>query len=397
MKKKLYIFISTWILLFAFVACDDRPDNINSYYDNNDTNNTENNNSDNHIDNNDTDGTENNNSASDSIENNTPVETPVDTVLEGSITTNILLTADKIWSLEGVVSITSGATLTIEAGTTIAGDENTYLIIDKNSKIMAEGTDTKPIIFTSTKVALDGSVSASGQWGGLAIIGNAGNAQVEPYEANTAFTASSTNLQDNSGILRHVKILHSGLEIAEDKKINGLSLVGVGSGTTIEEITVDFSSADGIQIWGGTVNLTNIDIQNCADDYLDIDDGYSGTISKLFITQNGGKAGIEISGQTSPSIDAVTITQNQSEKEGLIFFDGDGAGGHFTYSIFNDNTDNGYGAIHALGLADIANTSFTNILLMGNSADNPFTQEENTDGSAQALEDKFDLGSDNLK
>ena len=410
MQKHLTIFIpylSTFFALFMLLGCDDRPNSLEStthsdtsFSQTLDTNTSKNSNNTNQAESNnstqsDSNNTDKNNSTG--IINNSPTKSPIDTTLSGQIDTNTLLTADKIWILQDVVSVTKGATLTIEAGTTIAGKANSYLIIDKNSKIMAEGTATNPIIFTSAKVAIDGSLSASGQWGGLTIIGNAGNPQVEPYECNTAFTASSSNMQDNSGILKHVKILYSGVHISTDKDINGLSLVGVGSKTLIDEITIDFSADDGIEIWGGTVNLSHLNIQNCADDYLDVDDGYSGTISKVIITQNRGYSGIEISGNTSALFQSITLTQESSTQDGAIFFNGDGAGGHFAKSIFKDNTANGYGAIHSLGIADVNQSSFNNVLLTGNSPDDPFTQEENTGGSAQALEDKFDLGTDNLK
>jgi len=348
--------------------------------------------------------TANNNSANtnpkdtnNSIVNNTPIQTPSNNILTGEISTNTLLTADKIWILDGIVSVTSGASLSIEAGTTIAGKANSYLIIDKNSKIIAKGTATKPIIFTSAKVAIDGSISASGQWGGLSIIGNAGNPQVGPYVANTNFIPTSTNMQDNSGILEYVEVRNSGMNISGNIYVNGLSLVAVGSATTIKNISINYSSNDCIQIWGGTVNLTDINIQNCLDDYVDMDDGYSGRIYKMLITQNIGNSGIEISGHTSATIEGITINQNKSAKEGLIFFQGDGAGGKFLNSIFNDNNNNAYGVFHSLGIVDINNTSFSSVLLQGSSTDKKFTQEESTGGSAQAVENKFTLGSNNLK
>ena len=106
--------------------------------------------------------------------------TPSTTVLAGDLTGCTLLTADKTWELDGLVVVTSGAELQIEAGTTIkghdgTGDATSYLIVDKGAKIMAEGTVDKPIIFTSLAEVQD-----HGLWGGVTIIGNAGNAQVQP-------------------------------------------------------------------------------------------------------------------------------------------------------------------------------------------------------------------------
>ncbi|MDQ7047317.1 MAG: hypothetical protein Q9M39_06745 [Sulfurovum sp.] len=126
-------------------------------------------------------------------------------------------------------------------------------------------------------------------------------------------------MADSSGILKHVKILNSGITMAEDKEINGLSLVGVGSGTTIEDLTVDYSDDDCVEAWGGTVNLTNVTVSHCTDDHFDIDDGYSGTVKNLVINQTGGNAGIEMSGHTVATFDGLTITQDLSNKEGGIF------------------------------------------------------------------------------
>ncbi len=339
------------------------------------------------------------------VEDKKPVVTT--STLAGDITSDITLTADKTWIIDGLVAVKNGATLTIEAGTTIAGLDGTgastsYMVIDKGSRILAEGTASKPIIFTSKK-AVDGEAGAVGQWGGLTIIGNAANDQVKAYEVNEEFVAGNSNIADNSGTLKHVKILNSGITMQKDKEINGLSLVGVGSGTTIENITVDKSDDDGVEIWGGTVNLTNVKITNCTDDYFDIDDGYSGTVKNLTVTTTTGNAGIEMSGDTAATFDGfnITIGANQ-EKEGGIYFKKDGIGGTFKNGIIIDNaTDSTYGAIHSIGDADIDHVTFENVKLTG-SNNAKFTNGVKKDeagsvtdadyGSRVALETKFDAG-----
>ncbi len=316
--------------------------------------------------------------------------------LTGDITSNMTLTANKIWILDGLVVVKAGATLTIEAGTTIAGkdgtgDSTSYMIVDKGSKIIADGTAAAPIIFTSKK-ALDGEAAAVGQWGGLTIIGNAGNAQVNPYEVNSAFVAGSSDLADNSGILRHVHILNSGITMAQDKEINGLSMVGVGSGTVVDHITVDNSDDDGIELWGGTVNLSNITITRCTDDHFDIDDGFSGTVTNLSITQTSGNAAIEMSGTTAATFDGLTIVQNTSAKEGVVFFKGDGIGGHIKNATITDNVNDAYGAIHSDKTPDATNASFTNVTLAGSDTDARFTG-----ANIAAVEAKFNAGTGNTK
>jgi hypothetical protein len=328
--------------------------------------------------------------------------TPTPEVLTGDITTNTTLTKDKVWVLEGLVAVKNGATLTIEPGTTIVGRDGTgsatsYLVVDKGAKIMAEGTEAAPITFTSEK-AYNGGAAGVGQWGGVTIIGNAGNAQVNPYEVNTAFVAGTSNLADNSGTLKHVKILNSGITMEVDKEINGLSLVGVGSGTTISDITVTNSDDDGVEIWGGTVNLTNITISGCTDDHFDIDDGYAGTVKNLKITQTSGNAAIEMSGNTLATFDGLTITQNKSAKEGVIFFKGgDGIGAIIKNATITDNVADSAGAIHVeKSSANTANTVFENVTING-TADNAarFTAVSGAEAAATALKAKFDGGTGN--
>ena len=321
--------------------------------------------------------------------------------LAGNIGTSMTLTNDKLWVIDGLAVIKSGVTLTIEPGTVIAGLEGTgdgtsYMIVDKGADILADGTNDKPIIFTSMQRVEDPTNLAVGQWGGLTLIGHAGNTQVTPYEVNTLYEADATNMADSSGILRNVYILNSGITMADQKEINGLSLVGVGSGTVIEDITVDYSDDDGIEIWGGTANLTNITISNCTDDYFDIDDGYSGTVKNLVINTTTGNAGIEMSGTTAATFDGFTITTGETQKkEGAIFFKKGGIGGHFKNGtiIHNGGQITPDGAIHsspsADGLVDIANVSFENVAITA-PAELLFTGD-----SAVELENKFNAGSGN--
>ncbi|PHS37985.1 MAG: hypothetical protein COB07_09390 [Sulfurovum sp.] len=318
--------------------------------------------------------------------------------LSGNISSDMTLTSDKFWVLDGLVVVESGASLTIEAGTVIAGldgtgDATSYMIIDKGAKIYANGTSSRPIVFTSAKAAVEGEAPAVGQWGGLTIIGHAGNSQVQPYEVNTAFTADATNMADSSGVFRHVHILNSGITMEQDKEINGLSFVGVGSGTIVEDIRVDRSDDDGVEIWGGTVNLTNVTITRCTDDYFDIDDGYSGTVRNLVINTTTGNAGIEMSGSTAATFDGFSITTGATQaKEGAIYFKKDGIGGHFKNGTVIHNggvAGEAHGAIHSKGTATIANVSFENVTLT--SPDTLYF----TGDSAVALEDKFNSGTGN--
>ncbi|UPT77420.1 hypothetical protein MN086_10250 [Sulfurovum sp. XGS-02] len=326
---------------------------------------------------------------------------PTSVTLTGDLTGCTVLTSDKIWELDGLAVVTSGAELRIQEGTTIVGlpgtgDATSYMIVDKGAKIYALGTVDKPIVFTSQNTA----AQEVGLWGGLTLIGNAGNDQVNAYEVNSLFAAgggkdangaivSGQDLADSSGILRNVKILNSGITMAQDKEINGLSFVGVGSGTIVEDITIDYSDDDGIEIWGGTVNLTNVTVTHCTDDYFDIDDGFSGTVKNLVINTTTGNAGIEMSGDTAATFDGFTITTGATQaKEGGIYFKNAGIGGHFKNGtiIHNGGQIEPHGALHSNDLINEATTSFENVAMTTG------TGLDFTGTSAAALEVAFDDG-----
>ena len=314
--------------------------------------------------------------------------------LSGTLTTQTL-DASKDWIIDGLVVVPDGVTLTIDAGVTIAGKAGTgastsYMIVAAGGKIIANGTATNPVTFTS-ETALDGGTAAVGQWGGLTIIGKAANDQVSAYEVNSAYSALATDLTDNSGTLTHVKILNSGITMEQDKEINGLSLIGVGSSTTISDITIKNSDDDGIEAWGGTVNMSNISITGCTDDFFDIDDGYAGTVTNMVINNTGtGNAGIEMSGTTHATFSNIDITLAAGAyKEGGIFFKKDGAGGNFTDVTVTNNATNAYGAIYTQGASDTANISFTNVILEGTSEYKVTENETDSSGSAQAIYDLF--------
>jgi hypothetical protein len=325
----------------------------------------------------------------------TTYATPTNPTLPSTITECTYLTADTTWIIDGLVTV-SGTTLKIEPGTTLAGLNGTasntsYMVVDRDAKIIANGTEADPIIFTSADVAVDHKAPAVGQWGGLTIIGNAANAQVAPYEVNTDFVPGMTDLADNSGILTYVQVLNSGITMDVDKEINGLSLVGVGSGTTIENITVEKSDDDCVEIWGGTVNLTNVKLRECTDDQFDVDDGYAGTVKNLDIHQtatNSGNAGIEMSGTTAATFDGFTIIQDASSKEGGIYFkNGAGIAGHFLNGTVTDNVVDDFGAIHSNDAdVDTSKISFENVTVDGTDSDDRFTGD-----AGDAIEAIYDM------
>ena len=242
-----------------------------------------------------------------------------DVPVTANITTNTTWTADNTYLLDKPIFVTNGASLTIEPGTTILGDENTgagtfgSLIITRNSKIFADGTKNKPIVFTARaeRDGIDGNPSElpdpelgdASFWGGLVILGNAqvnkysggvneGQAVIEGFPnsgdtSNTTYGGGiSPNNADNSGILRYVSIRFGGFEFAANNEINGLTLGGVGSGTTIDYVEVVSNSDDGVEFFGGTVNTKHVAIAFCHDESFDIDQGHSGYHQFWFSIQN---------------------------------------------------------------------------------------------------------------
>ncbi len=228
-------------------------------------------------------------------------------ILEGVITEDTRLTADKAWLLRGGVWFgdgTANVTLTIDAGTKIYGENasNGFLVINRGAKINAVGTNTNPIIFTSDQAV--GS-RARGQWGGLVINGKAPiNAcadvdGADPCEAEGeggTGVYGGTNPADDSGTLKYVRIEFGGTEISADNEINGLSLQGVGNATDIEFIQIHRNLDDGVEFFGGTVNIKHLFVTEVGDDSIDWTLGYSGKIQHALVVQaaDAGGHGFEL-------------------------------------------------------------------------------------------------------
>ena len=213
-------------------------------------------------------------------------------------------TNDRIWEMYGKVVIRDGGVLNIEAGTIIkAGDETgadaTVLVVAKGGQILAIGTAEQPIIFTDINDEIDyddNGVSPNrlptdmGRWGSIVVLGNAlvgedgGEDDIEGIADGFSWTTyGGTNDADNSGRLEYVSIRHSGQTLTGDNELQGLTLGGVGNGTVVENIEIIGSSDDGIEIFGGSVDVTNLIIHMNGDDAIDLDEGYKGTISNAVI------------------------------------------------------------------------------------------------------------------
>ena len=262
------------------------------------------------------------------------------TTLFGKLTGTINLVNTKQYKVDGLVKIDSGAVLNIEPGTVIFGDNSgdDYIVVMQGAQIIADGTEAQPIVFTSEEALKDFNRSEVGQWGGLVLLGRAPTNhddprfEVDETDPDFAFgnpLAGVGDATDNSGVLRHVKILNSGKTLGTDLEINGLSLAGVGSGTVIENITVTNSSDDCVEVWGGTVDISNVKLVNCQDDSFDLDYGYVGVDTNITVVQTvAAHAGFEISSggdnpMTSPTIKNFTIVKVAGSDEGGIYIKDD--------------------------------------------------------------------------
>ncbi|WP_188467503.1 hypothetical protein [Marivirga lumbricoides] len=222
-------------------------------------------------------------------------------VVTEAITGEVTWTKNNIYVLGDRIIVEDGGILNIEAGTIIKGQagsgaNSTVLVIARGGQIFAEGTAEEPIIFTSIADEIQPGMIASpnldpdtdGLWGGVIILGRApvsvpdGVKQIEGIPpSDTRGLYGGDNTEDNSGIFKYVSIRHGGTNIGEGNEINGLTLGGVGSGTIIENIEIIANQDDGIEPFGGSVNVKNLLVWNSFDDSFDCDQDYTGTIDNF--------------------------------------------------------------------------------------------------------------------
>lgn len=239
---------------------------------------------------------------------------------EGLITGNETWAAATTHFLNDKVVVADGAVLTIEPGTVIKGRASTTpedaaaLVIARGGKIYANGTADNPIIFTSEQDNLNGNLTSEdkGLWGGVIMLGKAkisvegdgDDLQIEGIPAEDTFGLYGGNDDtDNSGVLKYISIRHGGANIGEGNEINGFTCGGCGSGTSISNIEVYANKDDGIEMFGGTANITNAIVWHVGDDSVDTDQAYSGTIDNVVIIKNddpngafNGDHGLELDG-----------------------------------------------------------------------------------------------------
>jgi hypothetical protein len=216
--------------------------------------------------------------------------------ISGRISADTVFRKVNTYILKGLVYIVGNKTLTIEPGTVIkgsySGTDVAALIITRGSKIVAQGTATEPIVFTSAAPN-----PSSGDWGGIVICGKApintsfngtaglyqveggiDNANGDGLAGSGDAVAPTANASDNSGVLSYVRIEYAGYAFQPDKEINSLTMACVGSGTTIDHVQVIYAKDDAFEWFGGTVNCKYLIAYKTQDDDFDTDNGYSGKV-----------------------------------------------------------------------------------------------------------------------
>jgi hypothetical protein len=229
--------------------------------------------------------------------------------LKGTYTSDLLLTNNNSYVLSGGVFIggdnKNQSQLTIEPGTVVAGATGAdFLVVNRGSKIIAEGKKNAPIIFTTSSSTLK-----RGSWGGLIINGNApincskkAGAYCEAEGEGSTGLYGGNDQKDSSGILKYVIVEWAGYEITPENELNGIAFQGVGSGTIVDYIQVHKNADDGVEFFGGTVNIKHVVLTGNRDDSLDWTSGWVGKAQYVYIQQDSdeGNNGIEADNRKSP-------------------------------------------------------------------------------------------------
>jgi len=259
----------------------------------------------------------------------------------GAYTDDLIFSADKTWFLDGRVFIGDGTThntLTIEPGTTVLGRSSETLpgalIIQRNAKIMAEGSADAMIVLTSDQ----GDMARAGNWGGLVINGNApiNGCDAAPCAATgegDTGTYGGDDPADDSGVLRYLRVEYAGTKLTADSEFNGIAFQGVGSGTTVEYIQVHANADDGIEFFGGSVNIKYVVLTGIEDDSLDWTDGYNGKVQFVIARQLGDKGdqGIEadnngdnndLEPRSNPTLSNITLIGHADSDVGVLLREG---------------------------------------------------------------------------
>ncbi|MGC1514815.1 MAG: multidrug transporter [Maribacter sp.] len=327
----------------------------------------------------------------------TPPPTTGETImLAGSYDTDVVLDIANEYIINGPMIMEDGTTLTIPAGMIVKAEptgSDVYVAIAQGARIVADGTQSAPIIFTSNSAN-----PRAGDWGGLILLGRAPVNSVAGTATSTSEIAGlpygGTAADDDSGILRYVRVQYSGGSADGQSENNGFSFYGVGNGTIVDYVQMFEGLDDGLEFFGGTVNASHVSILNAQDDSLDWTEGYSGTITDIYIEHNGvawDKA-IEADGYNTDIGNNSTPVYFSSPNITNLTIIGKGAD-----NLIQDGTAVSLGSYEAVRLRAGTAGIFTNVLiegfgeafdLDGDDAANP-TGQQVLDGALQLVNITF--------
>jgi len=234
-------------------------------------------------------------------------------IIAGIIDKDTKLLKRNTYQLVGVVYVTNNATLSIEPGTVIRGDDKSCgtLVITNGAKIVAEGLETDPIVFTSNKEKTE---RKPGDWGGIIILGKApinilGGVHTLPFDLDPILNHyGGQDAEDNSGVLKYVRIEYAGRKLSALKELNGLSLAGIGRKTILNNIQISFSNDDSFECYGGDLNMSNLVSYRTTDDDFDFTQGAQINISNSIAVRHPFSS--DVSGSRCFEVDSYDKTQN---------------------------------------------------------------------------------------
>ncbi|MBB3048778.1 hypothetical protein FHR99_003052 [Litorivivens lipolytica] len=264
-------------------------------------------------------------------------------LVSGSLFGEQRWTADKQWILEDIVYLEAGGRLVIDPGTQVLGKNGSALVITRDATLHARGTQAEPIVFTSANPV---GARKAGDWGGLVMLGNApvnvADARIEGVPANDSRAAFGGNdPAANCGVLEYARIEFAGFEAYANNELNGLTLGGCGSNSIVRHVQVHQALDDGVEVFGGNVDLKHILITGAGDDSLDWDLGWRGRVQFLVVQQYPGVGDNAFEGdnngdnhsatpRSEPVFHNVTlISSGDAEKYQRAMTLREGTGGHF--------------------------------------------------------------------
>jgi len=337
--------------------------------------------------------------------------------ISGVVDADYTMAANREWRLDGVVTVgagnvnvaddaavaaiqAAGVTLTVEAGTHVKSLDDGAIIVTRGSKIMADGTAAMPITFSSVDEGYDGE----GEWGGIVVQGFApqyGQGNTGPCygtgtvcnvegEGGTEVAVYGGNIEDdNSGIIRYVRIAEGGLVAGPNNEINGLTLQGVGHGTVVEYVHVHNNLDDGLEWFGGTVNAKYVVLTNNDDDDIDFDEGYQGNIQFALVVKNQSKT--EPTGSNDPR----GIEANSSDDEYVPQTEAVLANVTIVGGPVNNNADHSKGQQPGMRLRGSVNVDIHNSAVKGFDTGCIRIDDSDTDGD-DAIDSESDVTLNNV-